>query len=319
MYIKCVWSIIIEIHSVMVTFSKLGDPFYGRLGNQLFQIAATIAIAEKNRLEFVFPEWGYSEYFKNKLPAGTLQNVRVYNQQSLNYYNVVLTDDVNWDLRGFFQSEKFFCNAEQLVRHYFEPSIKIVHYIKDKYATMLAEKTCSIHIRRGDYVKKHYHFPNQPIEYYTTAIKKIGDDSKFLIFSDDMVWCKQNFKGNNIYFIENETDIVDIFLMSYCNDHIISNSSFSWWGAWLNTSDSKIIICPEYWFGKAVSFNHANYSKDIFSPNFQKLILPKKNFINRHPLIFDPIIFIYYRSTLFLLDFLKYIGRPAKRLIKGIK
>jgi hypothetical protein len=289
----------------MVTFTKLGDPLYGRLGNQLFQVAATIAIAQKNGHQFTFPEWHYSTYFKNKLPTETVHNFRVYKQRSLNYYDVKLSKGVNWDLQGFFQSEKFFKNAEQTVKHFLEPTETISAYIKNKYADLLSGKTCSLHIRRGDYLAFNLYFPSQPIQYYKKAIERIGKERTFLIFSDDIAWCKQQFEGNNYHFIENEIDIVDMLLMSYCDDHIISNSSFSWWGAWLNASSEKTIICPERWFGPATAFNSNNYSKDIFSTSFEKIVIPAKG-IKKYADFYNPFIYLYCK----VLNGAKVILRP---------
>ena len=70
-----------------------------------------------------------------------------------------------------------------------------------------------------------------------------------LVFSDDIKWCKENFIGDNFIFVENEKDYIDLYLMSMCNHNIISNSSFSWWGAWLNQSKEKVVISPEKWYG----------------------------------------------------------------------
>ena len=68
------------------------------------------------------------------------------------------------------------------------------------------------------------------------------------MFSDDIDWCKENFKQSNITFIENETDYIDLFIMSLCNNNIIANSTFSWWGAWLNSNENKKVVCPSSWF-----------------------------------------------------------------------
>ena len=80
-------------------------------------------------------------------------------------------------------------------------------------------------------------------------VSERNGNSKFLVFSDDMDWCKNNFKGDNFIFCEkNDVDILDIFRMSLCKHNIISNSSFSWWGAWLNNNPTKIVVAPRNWF-----------------------------------------------------------------------
>ncbi len=277
----------------MITFSKLGKEEFGRLGNQLFQIAATIGIAEQNNMEFIFPEWNYSGYFKYSLPAGQLKNAKPYKQVGTGFYKIIL-EKGDWDLEGFFQSELFFKNAEKTVRHFLELSDEINLYINEKYQFLLQKKTCSIHIRRGDYVKQKYHFPTQSVEYYKEAIKQFDKDTTFLFFSDDVEWCKKHFTGSNFYFVEKEKDIIDLFLMSLCNNHIISNSSFSWWGAWLNVSKTKRIICPEFWFGPAVAFNLKKYSADVYTDGFEKLASYRKGFIEKYAFFFYPLFFIVY-------------------------
>jgi hypothetical protein len=259
----------------MMTFSQLALPHWGRLGNQLFQIAATIGIAEKNGQSYVFPEWAYADCFANPLPFGQLNNAQVFTLNGSNYKDVTLPDG-NWDLRGFFQSEQFFLNVEEKVRHYFEPSAEIASYIETKYGHLLQGKTCSIHIRRGDYLKLKYSFPPQPFAYYQKAISRFEEDMRFLVFSDDIEWCRQNFKGQRFEFIAGERDIIDLLLMSRCKNHILSNSSFSWWGAWLNRTAGKRVICPEHWFGAGMSSNPDKISKDIYARNFEKLKMDER-------------------------------------------
>ena len=107
------------------------------------------------------------------------------------------------------------------------------------------------------------------MEYYNKAIKQFDKDSNFLIFSDDIEWAKNNFKGDNFYFItENKIegndvmdtlniskgghpDYIELYMMSLCDHNIIANSSFSWWGAWLNENPNKKVIAPKKWFGPA--------------------------------------------------------------------
>lgn len=273
----------------MVTFTKLGEPLYGRLGNQLFQIAATIGIADKNTQDYLFPDWKYQDYFKNKLPLGQLENANVFTQVGFDYKKVVLGTG-NWDLVGFFQSEKYFDHVSALIRHYFTPSDEVTQYLQDKYGAILEKNTCSLHVRRGDYVKLKNYFPPQSIAYYQKAMEKFDSNTLFVIFSDDISWCKENIKGNNLFFVENEKDIIDLLLMSKCKNHIISNSSFSWWGAWLNDSEMKRIICPKYFYGPGVSLDFKKLSKDIYGKGFEELDI-SSGLSRRIGVIKDPIIF----------------------------
>ena len=121
--------------------------------------------------------------------------------------------------------------------------------IEMKHGHRLKGKTTSIHVRRGDYVNHPNHHPVQTIEYYQKSIELVKDKTDtFLIFSDDIEWCKNNFKGNNLIFIENEKDYVELFLQSKCTHNIISSSSFSWWGAYLNNKPNRKTVGPKQWF-----------------------------------------------------------------------
>jgi hypothetical protein len=117
-------------------------------------------------------------------------------------------------------------------------------------------ESVSLHVRRTDYVdEEHIHIHNICTEkYYKDAIDKIRKQypsAVFFIFTDDKEWCRDHFKGPNFIVVELEegegTDIAEMTLMSRCKHHIIANSSFSWWAAWLNDSPEKIVIAPQKW------------------------------------------------------------------------
>jgi len=124
-----------------------------------------------------------------------------------------------------------------------------------------------VHIRRGDYLNKIHKHPTQPKEYYYSAFSQFNEDIHFLIFSDDIEWCKNNLKYKYLYFIEEELDYISLYLMSLCNHNIIANSSFSWWGAWLNQETNKKVIAPSNWFGKNKKLN----TKDLIPSKWIKL------------------------------------------------
>jgi hypothetical protein len=161
-------------------------------------------------------------------------------------------------LVGFWQSDKYFHNVSAQIRQDFS-----FVPILDKFnlATAKLIRSCeavSVHVRRGDYANnqaaKEYH-GLAPVNYYRQAIAIIRDSLKnphFFVFSDDLEWCRKNlqfldqatFIGHN----SGKQSYRDIQLMSLCRHHIVANSSFSWWGAWLNPSLDKIVIAPRVWF-----------------------------------------------------------------------
>ncbi len=127
---------------------------------------------------------------------------------------------------------------------------------KKKSEIILNSDSVSLHIRRGDYAKDKktnaYH-GLLSLQYYHNAISKMSNivnKPQFFIFSDDIKWVKENFKiAFPAIFILNSNDKAyeDLFLMTLCKNHIIANSSFSWWGAWLCTNPSKIVYAPKQW------------------------------------------------------------------------
>lgn len=252
----------------MVTFLELGR--MGRLGNQMFEIASTIGIALKNGQDFSFPEWvcyhsmsDYRNIFLNKLPKLVIdKDVININEKSFSYNEIILpkNDDL-YSLKGYFQSEKYFKEYKDIVNHYFTLKPEIENSIIERYKSIL-NNSCSLHIRRGDYLSQINHHPVQPLSYYYDSIKTIYgediNDINFLIFSDDIKWCKENISLPKVHFIEGNDNIIDLFLMSKCDNNIIANSSFSWWGAWLNKNENKKIVSPLKWFGPNLSHNETS-------------------------------------------------------------
>ncbi len=104
----------------------------------------------------------------------------------------------------------------------------------------------SIHVRRGDYVNNPFYVDLCETDYYEKAIA-LFPSSSFLVFSDDIEWCKGRFKGGEFEFFHG-TEIEDLNMMASCKHNIIANSSFSWWGAYLNPNPGKTIIAPEKWY-----------------------------------------------------------------------
>jgi hypothetical protein len=145
-------------------------------------------------------------------------------------------------------------------------------YINKKYNDVFLNEVTSVNVRRGDFTSLPEYHPVCSISYFRNAINYIGKRKIYLVISDDIEWCKKSFKGDNYYFIENENPTVDLYLQSLCANNIISNSSFSWWGAWLNTNSDKIVISPsENWVGKKHPVQNTN---DLLPETWIKLPNP---------------------------------------------
>lgn len=149
---------------------------------------------------------------------------------------------------AYFQSERNFGDSG-FVKWLFTPSDFIKKRVAE-YDHLFNGTTCSISVRRGNYLNYPLLHPALGADYYKRAIEHMKSEGvkKFFIFSNDIHWCKYNFWGDEYRFIE-DVDYVELFLMNRCNHHIISNSSFGWWGAWLQEQQDTITIAPKDWFG----------------------------------------------------------------------
>lgn len=235
----------------------------GGLGNKMFQMATAYSLSLDNKDECVFeitqlanahqPIDSYVGNIFRFIKFGPTSCNKTYQEPFFHYSEIPYTNNLR--LYGYFQSEKYFIKNKEEILKLFSIDEKGLTYLKQKYGKLLNKKTCSIHIRRGDYLGLPEHHPVCDIEYYTQAISKFDKEVIFLIFSNDIEWCKKEFIGPQFIFIENEKDYIDLWLMSLCKNNIIANSSFSWWGAWLNTNPDKIVITPKSWFGKAINHN----------------------------------------------------------------
>lgn len=178
---------------------------------------------------------------------------------------------------GYFQSEKYFKDIKNVITKQFSIKPSISSYTNDlKKIIIDSDNSCSLHIRRGDYVNSKNISTHgiSGLEYYKNAIKYL--EKKFgiltyFIFSDDIEWCKNNLNVDNAVFVNSKEKRIaheDIYLMSLCNHNIIANSSFSWWGAWLNINDDNVVIAPKIWFSDN-SLN--NESGDIVPQDWVRL------------------------------------------------
>jgi hypothetical protein len=236
---------------------------YGGLGNTMFQIAAGYSTSLNENSDFIVDITGYfgghhpiSKYYNN-----IFQNVKISNQK-INYdvyhegdfhYCEIPTFHKNIKLNGHYQSEKYFKKNRDKVLELFNCNIEIKEKLINEFGDILKNKTCSIHVRRGDYLRLNNHHPVLSIDYYKESYNIIGEETTYLIFSDDISHCKEQFGFiKNKKFIEGFKDYEELYLMSFCDNNIIANSTFSWWGAWLNKKEN-VVIAPSKWFGPAYS------------------------------------------------------------------
>ena len=228
------------------------------LGNQMFQIATAVSYAEKNNLTATFPELkdkkfgGYSDNIFNKITTEDFDHDSLdveYYEPSYSYNAIPVFENIR--IHGYFQSEKYFIDSKKLISKLFDVEPSLQSYIYKKYGNELFDAT-SCHFRFGDYTQLNdYHVLLSDTSYYENALNK-SNTNRLIIFSDDIDRCKtlNIFKDFEVFYISDEADVVDLYMMSMCRDNIIANSTFSWWGAWLNKNNEKKIFYPNKWFGE---------------------------------------------------------------------
>lgn len=244
----------------MLGFSRLGKK--GNLGNQLFQIASTIGIAKDNMQDYCFPQWKYETFFLQKLPKGDSSHYPLYHEKQFNYYPIELRQG-NYDLLGYFQTEKYF--DIQYTKRLFSFKEDFIRSLGEKSTLFNDPDIILISVRRGDFVH-HPWFYQLSYKYYLKALINNFPDwrNRNLIFtSDDIGYCKYHFSSlKNAYFLDNLNDIEQLAFASGCRDFVISNSTFSWWMAWLGEKDNSKVVRPlKYFRGK---HEKATGEKDYF-------------------------------------------------------
>ncbi|QNM86252.1 alpha-1,2-fucosyltransferase [Polaribacter pectinis] len=263
----------------------------GGLGNQMFQLAFGSIIAKKNNSKLVLDKSFFNEDKKDPNCAFRsfdldIFNIRykelstlkksviskiinkfftkknnTYREPSFDFNSEALRLKSPVSIYGYFQSYKYFVGYEGFVKSIFTfPKDKIGPQNHQILNEIIANKSISIHIRRGDYVndsKTNKTHGTCSLDYYYQAIEEITKNKtnnyNLYFFSDDIDWVKEKFNIINISknYISNNTaqnSWIDMFLMSNCKHNIIANSSFSFWGAWLNSNPNKKVIAPKKWF-----------------------------------------------------------------------
>lgn len=226
----------------------------GGLGNLLFQISAIYALAKRNNAEFGID---FSNHYLplqgsnvNKYADNILKNVPrlpenykfqyLYQEPRHEYDYLPFVDNTIY--HGYYQSEKYWLDyKEEIVNLFDVPPIENFNY----------DNLTAVHVRHGDYFRFPDTHPVCSISYYENCMNLIGCNNKFIFVSDDIDWCKNNFIDDKISFSSFNSEIDDLRLIKHCRNQIISNSTYSWWGAYLNPNHNKIVCSPNYydWFG----------------------------------------------------------------------
>jgi len=269
----------------MIGFNALGR--MGRLANQMFQYASLKGIAKNIGADICIPNYtqivddGIGNKLRTELfdsfdlnvNVGLLNNghAPVVHERFFHFDEELFSlcpDHVS--LQGYFQTEKYFKHIEDEIREDFTFKDEVLKPCKEMISSV--ENPLALHVRRTDYVANSENHPPCSIEYYKKALEYFDDDRNVIVFSDDPTWCSQQelFSDDRFLISENTDNRVDLCLMSLCNDFIIANSSYSWWGAWLSSNKKKKVIAPDQWFGKT-GYTKDHDTKDLIPDDWTRI------------------------------------------------
>jgi len=263
----------------------IGSVLIGGLGNQMFQYAIARKMAIKNNTKVILEVGGFKNMdaadtprsyeldcykiqarlaHEIKLNQGGLMGVlkrdsliTTYSEPHHEFDGNALKQSDRTIYRGYWQTEKYFLDVRKQLLEDFDLKGPLAGDDLKLLESIRTSNSVSIHVRRGDYISNknanQFH-GTKDIEYYTKAleiIKRKESNLKLYIFSDDIEWCKKalaSLHEDTVFVDGNRPGHIDMYLMKNCKHNIIANSSFSWWGAWLNENKSKIVVAPKEWF-----------------------------------------------------------------------
>ena len=266
----------------------------GGLGNQMFQYAAGLEVARRNKVELKVdvsgvatdklrnlelnnfqtePELATETELAAVIPRGLFEKVwqltrtknkRTWHRERSFFYDPSFEAiGPNAYLKGYFQSEKYFQHVQDELRSAFQLKASLTDRLAGVSDGLRKQLSVSVHIRRADYLRPEIRKIHGllSVEYYLEAIRRIKTQypqAIFYFFSDDITWVSENFKIPGAVMassLYSRSALDDFYLMSQCQHNIIANSSFSWWCAWLNNNPTKQVIAPRMWFASRADDN----------------------------------------------------------------
>jgi hypothetical protein len=251
-----------------------------QLGNQMFEIATGLSLALDNNVELRVPDLiecthvnipkNYKHVFW-RVPTEKPEPFNPVDYFEPQHQFAPIPYQPNMRLWGWWQSEKYFKHHKNEVLDLFAPSDEILKYLYTKYPHIINHpSSVALHVRTYAFENPPAgQFPFPGLNYFHNAAALFPQDTLIVVFSDNIPWCKSHFDipGREILFIEDEEYYHDLYLISLCKHQIISNSTFSWWGAYLNLNPNKIVVAPKIWDIKAVTHEH----KDVVPEEWIKL------------------------------------------------
>jgi len=249
----------------------------GGLGNLIFQVVFTLVQANKYKSDYCFVNWHENLKIIEKKHLGDVQSYSKTIFKNIDFQKKILNPkpfiehycpfhflDLPYEsscinfYKGYFQSELYHKNFDWLLKNLFQPDTQIKTLIENKYPFLMKNDCVAMHVRRGDYIQIPDFHPVLDLGYYEKALELCNNFDKILVFTNDKFWCYENISHSRIIYID-EPDWLSLYIMSFCNNHIIANSSFSWWGARFaeifNENKKINVLFPNVWFGPSINEN----------------------------------------------------------------
>ena len=262
----------------------------GGLGNQMFQYAFSLSLSKKYKTFFILANASQSQFFKY-FNISHFTRIQFLNKLLLIYYRVFINKKIhqigdepifefkkkctnNLYYIGYFQSEIYFDNIKNEIKNKFDIKRKYKDIFLNKYSYLFKQRILAIHCRFGDYLcldndNLGGRDLSLPTTYYRNALNQIDNlsDYQIVIVSDDKIMCTSRFGFIENKLIISEHEIIDFQILLNAHKLIISNSTFSWWAAYLNNKEAKV-YAPEYWLGHKIK---QEWPVGIMHNSFEKI------------------------------------------------
>jgi hypothetical protein len=253
----------------------------GRLGNLMFQIAHGYSQAIIHNMEYMYPLIGADvislkdtifskvKYFDGRIEDLNREDV-VFVDSTFHYTPIEPVKNKITVFTGYFQSEKYFQNHKKEIKDLYSPPQNFIDKCLMDYPELKSGNVTVINVRRGeDYLGQPENHPVVTEEFIYRALDYIPNKEHIYVVSDNLPWCKEAIKLPNITFVD-YSGLDALWLLSLCKNFVISNSTFSWWGAYLGEKEDSVVVAPDVWFGPGVH-SRGHYEFDIYKDNWVKV------------------------------------------------
>ena len=267
---------------LFLTYAKIGE--HGRLGNQIFQLASTIGIAETNGVKWRFPEritdTAVGELFslQGNLDDALAKTLAQHSEVAETFYDVRLYSDHGQpiSLHGYFQWPQYFEHSMDTLRSHLRVNPELVYAVHSRYPGLSKQRNVAVHVRRGDHVKFQHIYNLLDWKYYIDALRHVEFEHVYIV-SDDKEWCASELAtriSTNVTISEFSNELLDFALLYMSDAIVISSSSFSWWAGFLKDvhsfSQNHIIVAPKYRYNPSGS--HAYLNSRSYYPKSWRVI-----------------------------------------------